>query len=106
MNDLDKYGYFYSIRKTGFSPITDSHKDDIEATRQWIRSVGFKKTPRVRRLTDSYKLKHFMERHCGKYVLNGVFIQAMIDEGFTAKQINNGPNANFNLDLKKHRDLK
>lgn len=106
MKVLDKYGYLYPKRNAKLAIISADEKSDIQETRKWIRSVGFEKTPRVRKFTSSYKLKHFMERQCGKYVLNGVFIQAMIDEGFTAEQIDNGPNANFNLDLKKHRDLK
>jgi hypothetical protein len=40
-----------------------------------------------------------MEYASGLYVLNGIFIQAMVEEGYVAKcNYQDGPNANVNID--------
>lgn len=103
INVFDIYGFVNAKGRTReVSPITNSHRQVIDAVRYWIKKHGFVKTPRVRRGTDSYKFKHVMEHTAGLYALNGLFIQAMIEEGFNAKQnAANSPNANFNIDKKQ-----
>jgi hypothetical protein len=72
----------------------------FEAARVWIR-VHMVRRHSINRRRGSYGLKHVCERDIG-YISNGVFIAAMIAEGFRFEQF--GPNAWFNAELRRCSD--
>ncbi|MEB3212409.1 MAG: hypothetical protein VKL39_13705 [Leptolyngbyaceae bacterium] len=99
MIQIDAFGYFDSRSQRPFEQFTPEYVTGIAAARRWISRQTFVRTPYCRRSANSYKLKHVMERDCGVYVPNGVFILAMVEEGFRAKRLPDSKNAAFNIEI-------
>lgn len=79
--------------------LTDNALEQFERCREYI-AANLEVGPRVNPNVSSYGLKHRVERWYpereGVYVSNGMFIAAMIDQGFRVGQID-GPNCFFNI---------
>ncbi len=75
--------------------------DQVQACVDWLREFGTP-TKTIRTWTDSYSLKHIVERWDGHYVCNGAFIVAAIREGYTAVPSRDDRfTAEFNLSFAK-----
>jgi hypothetical protein len=74
-------------------------ESSFEQARTWIRA-NLEKRETVNDFSGSYGLKHLAEKEIG-YITNGVFIAAMLAEGYTFQR--SGPNAFFNASTRSIR---
>ena len=69
----------------------------VEICKRWIDAGYIKPRKTINKSLSSYSFKHFVEYWAGEYISNEEFIQAMIDKGYIAKQIDvDCPNYFFN----------
>ena len=59
--------------------------EEFVTAREWI-AQHFLPTARINSRRSSYGMKHVMERESGYYVTNGVFIAAMLANGYRMKR--------------------
>ena len=97
--EIIENGFVTSPKRLGY--VTDNmppREDEIEICKEWLRKWA---KPRKTMNNDrsSYEIKHFIEHTDNKYVTNGAFIQAAIEEGYKVERIEDSPNAIFNIDV-------
>jgi len=83
-------------------------QDQVDVCREWLR-LHAEPTKNIRRAAYSYALKHVVEKWVAKsghhkYVSNGAFIAAALQEGYRAKRATSGSlNARFNMQVRKEK---
>ena len=89
--------YYYRGEKIASGDILNRPKE-FKAICEWLNTyIGHRKT--VNTNSNSYGLKHMVERAIGHYVCNGMFIAAALACGYKMKYWN-GPNCCFAMSQK------
>lgn len=77
-------------------------RSEVELCEKWIKEFArARKT--INCSSNSYSLKHTVERWSGTYISNGAFIQAALNLGYRYKRFR--PNAIFNMSFPQGVEL-
>jgi len=80
---------------------------EIEKCMNWLDRF-YVPSSRTKDKTNSYVLKHYVEKYYREYISNGAFVTAIMMKGYDYKTLNNNPNVFIKLHprpLEEHRFL-
>jgi len=80
---------------------------EIEKCMDWLDRF-YVPSSRTKDKTNSYVLKHYVEKYYREYISNGAFVTAIMMKGYDYKTLNNNPNVFIKLHprpLEEHRYL-
>ncbi len=81
--------------------------DEIDKCMEWLDNI-YVPSSRKKDETNSYALKHYVEKYYGEYIFNGAFVTAVMMKNLDYITVKDNPNVFINLHprpLEEHRFL-
>jgi hypothetical protein len=81
--------------------------DEIDKCMEWLDKI-YVPSSRKKNETNSYALKHYVEKYYGEYISNGAFVTAVMMKNLDYKTVKDNPNLFIKLHpkpLEQHRFL-